>query len=104
MSIIAWVFSGLISGLVASKVTDGSSQGSLKDMALGVLGAFVGGVMFHLVGQTSVTGLNMGSVLVSVIGAAAVLVAYHAVSGRRSPVGVAHDSQRMLTNGKRESR
>lgn len=82
MSIIAWIFLGLISGFIASKITTGRGQGSL--MALGILGALVGGVMFHLIGQTGVTGLNLGSVFVSVIGAAAVLAAYHTISGRRS--------------------
>jgi uncharacterized membrane protein YeaQ/YmgE (transglycosylase-associated protein family) len=84
MSIITWIFLGLISGFIASKVVDGRGRGLLMDMALGVLGAFVGGLMFHLVGRTGVTGLNLWSVFVSVIGAAAVLVVFHAVSGRRS--------------------
>ena len=43
MSIIAWIFLGLISGFITSKVVNGSSQGLFRDMALGVLGAFVGG-------------------------------------------------------------
>ena len=84
MSIIAWIFLGLISGFIASKITTGRGQGSLIDMALGILGALVGGVMFHLIGQTGVTGWNLWSVFVSVIGAALVLAAYHTISGRRS--------------------
>jgi uncharacterized membrane protein YeaQ/YmgE (transglycosylase-associated protein family) len=84
MSIIAWILLGLVSGFIASKVVNGSGRGILMDMALGVLGAFVGGVMFHLVGGTGVTGLNLWSVFVAVVGASAVLVVYHAVSGRRS--------------------
>ena len=84
MSIVAWIFLGLISGFIASKVVSGSGRGLIMDMALGVLGAFVGGLMFHLVGSTGVTGLNLWSVFVSVVGAASVLVVFHAVTGRRS--------------------
>jgi uncharacterized membrane protein YeaQ/YmgE (transglycosylase-associated protein family) len=54
------------------------------DMVLGVVGAIVGGAVFHLVGQTGVTGFNLWSLFVSVTGAVLVLVVYHAVSGRRS--------------------
>jgi len=86
MSIIAWIVMGLISGFIASKVVNRSGQDRWMDMALGVLGALVGGVMFHLVGRTGVTGLNLWSVFVSAIGAVSVLVLYHAVSGRRSRV------------------
>jgi uncharacterized membrane protein YeaQ/YmgE (transglycosylase-associated protein family) len=83
MSIIAWIFLGLIAGFIASKIVNGSGQGIMMDMGIGVLGAFVGGVMFQLIGQTGVTGFNLWSMFVSVIGAAAVLGVYHAVSGRR---------------------
>ena len=84
MSILAWIVLGLISGFMASKVVNRRGQDRLMDMALGVLGALVGGVMFHLVGRTGVTGLNLWSVFVSALGAASVLVVYHAVTGRRS--------------------
>jgi uncharacterized membrane protein YeaQ/YmgE (transglycosylase-associated protein family) len=84
MSIIAWILLGLISGFIASKVVNGSGEGLLTDMVLGVVGAIVGGGAFHMLGQTGVTGFNLWSVFVSVIGAVLVLVAYHALSGRRS--------------------
>lgn len=84
MSILAWVFLGLVSGFVASKVVNGSGEGLITDMLLGVVGAFVGGAGFHLIGQRGVTGFNVWSVFVAVIGSILVLVAYHAVRGRRS--------------------
>ena len=68
MSIITWIFLGLISGFIASKVVNGSGQGIFRDMVLGVLGAFVGGVMFQIIGRTGVTGFNLWSVFVSAIG------------------------------------
>jgi uncharacterized membrane protein YeaQ/YmgE (transglycosylase-associated protein family) len=86
MSIIAWIFLGLISGFIASKAVNGSGKGLVMDLILGIIGALVGGVMFHLVGQTGVTGFNLWSVFVSVLGAAAVLVLYHAISRRGSRV------------------
>jgi uncharacterized membrane protein YeaQ/YmgE (transglycosylase-associated protein family) len=82
MSIIAWIFMGIISGFVASKVVSGSGKGLVTDLILGVVGAVVGGAAFHLLGQSSVTGFNLWSVFVSALGAAAVLLAFRAVSGR----------------------
>ena len=82
MSFGVWILLGLVSGFVTNR-GDGSSP-LARDMALGVLGALVGGLMFHLIGQTAVTGINIWSILVSVLGAAAVLLAYHAIVGRTS--------------------
>jgi uncharacterized membrane protein YeaQ/YmgE (transglycosylase-associated protein family) len=84
MSIVAWALLGLVSGFITSKVADGSSQRPSRDMALGVLGAVVGGLMFHLAGETGVSDFNVWSIFVSMIGAATVLVGYHAVVGRSS--------------------
>ena len=84
MSIVAWILLGLLSGFIASKIVNGTGEGLLLDMLLGVIGAFVGGAAFHLVGQTGVTGFNLWSVFVSVLGSILVLVAYHAIAGRRS--------------------
>jgi uncharacterized membrane protein YeaQ/YmgE (transglycosylase-associated protein family) len=84
MSILAWILLGLVSGFIASKLVGGSGSGLVMDLVLGVVGAFVGGGLFHLIGRTGVTGFNLWSVFVSVIGAVAVLVAYHAISRNRS--------------------
>ena len=84
VSILAWIFLGLVSGFTASKIVDRRGQDRLMDMALGVLGALVGGVMFHLVGRTALTDLDLWSLFVSALSAASVLVVYHAVTGRRS--------------------
>lgn len=96
MSIIAWVVLGLISGFIASKLVDGSGAGLMTDLVLGVVGAFVGGGVFRFFGEAGVTGLNIWSLFVSVIGAVLVLVAYHAISGRRSGVVT---SKRRTQNG-----
>ena len=83
MSIIAWILLGLVSGFIASKVVGGGGGGLLVDLLLGVVGAVVGGFLFHLIGRIGVTGFNLWSVFVSVVGACVVLVVYHAISGRR---------------------
>lgn len=54
------------------------------DIALGVVGAIIGGVIFTFFGAQGVTGLNIYSLIVSVIGAVIVLWIYHAVTGKRS--------------------
>jgi uncharacterized membrane protein YeaQ/YmgE (transglycosylase-associated protein family) len=83
MSIVAWIVLGLIAGFVGSKLVNRSGEGLVLDIVLGIAGSVVGGFLFNLVGATGVTGLNLWSLLVSVIGAVAVLVCFHAVKGRR---------------------
>lgn len=82
MSIIAWIVLGLVSGFIASKVVNKTGEGMVLDIVLGVVGAVVGGFLFHLVGATGVDGFNIWSLFVAVIGAIAVLVVKHAVVGR----------------------
>ena len=84
MSIIAWVILGLIAGFVGSKIVNKRGEGLLRDILLGVIGAVVGGWLFHFFGATGVTGLNLYSLLVAVIGAIVVLLVYHAIFGKRS--------------------
>jgi uncharacterized membrane protein YeaQ/YmgE (transglycosylase-associated protein family) len=82
MSILGWIFFGLISGFIASKIVNKQGEGILLDIVLGVAGAVVGGFLFHLIGQMGVTGFNVWSMFVSVVGAVIVLLVYHAISGR----------------------
>jgi uncharacterized membrane protein YeaQ/YmgE (transglycosylase-associated protein family) len=83
MSIIAWLVLGLIAGFIASKIVNKTGEGVLMDIILGIVGALVGGFLFSAIGAAPVTGFNLYSVLVAVIGAIVVLVIYHAVVGRR---------------------
>jgi uncharacterized membrane protein YeaQ/YmgE (transglycosylase-associated protein family) len=84
MSIIGWLILGLIAGFVASKIVNKSGQGLVLDIVLGVIGAVVGGWLFATFGGTGVTGFNLYSMFVAVVGAVLVLVVYHAVIGRRA--------------------
>ena len=82
MSILAWIVLGLIAGFVASKIFVGTGQGMLLDIVLGIVGAVVGGYLFTAVGVTGITGFNIYSMIVAIIGAIVVLWLYHAVAGR----------------------
>jgi uncharacterized membrane protein YeaQ/YmgE (transglycosylase-associated protein family) len=84
MSIIAWIVLGLIAGFIASKIVNKSGEGVVLDIILGVVGAVVGGWLFSVFGMSGVSGLNVYSLLVAVIGAVVVLFAYHAITGRKS--------------------
>jgi uncharacterized membrane protein YeaQ/YmgE (transglycosylase-associated protein family) len=84
MSIVGWILLGLIAGFIASKIVNKSGQGFLLDIVLGIVGAVVGGYLFALVGAEGVTGFNLYSMVVAVIGAVIVLIAYHALTGRRA--------------------
>ena len=79
MSILAWIVLGLVAGFIGSKIVNKSGEGLIRDIILGVVGAVVGGWLFTTFGASGVTGLNLYSLLVAVIGAIVVLVAYHAI-------------------------
>jgi uncharacterized membrane protein YeaQ/YmgE (transglycosylase-associated protein family) len=84
MGIIAWLVLGLIAGFIASKVVNHTGSGIIMDIVLGVVGAFAGGFLFSMFGATGVTGFNIYSMIVAVIGAIVVLWIYHALIGRRA--------------------
>jgi uncharacterized membrane protein YeaQ/YmgE (transglycosylase-associated protein family) len=84
MSIIAWIVLGLISGFIASKLVNKTGEGFILDLLLGIVGAIVGGFLFTRLGAVGVTGFNLYSMFVAVIGAVVVLVLYHALFGRRA--------------------
>jgi uncharacterized membrane protein YeaQ/YmgE (transglycosylase-associated protein family) len=84
MGIIAWIVLGLIAGFIASKIVNHTGSGVLMDIVLGVVGALVGGFLFSIFGAGGVTGFNIYSMLVAIVGAVVVLWLYHALIGRRA--------------------
>jgi uncharacterized membrane protein YeaQ/YmgE (transglycosylase-associated protein family) len=82
MSFIAWIVLGLIAGFIASKLVNKTGEGMLMDIVLGIVGAVVGGWLFNAFGMSGVSGLNLYSLLVAVIGAALFLIVYHALTRR----------------------
>ena len=83
MSIIGWIVLGLIAGFIASKIVNKQGEGMILDIILGVIGAIVGGFLFIQFGAAGVTGFNLYSMLVAIVGAVVVLLIYHAIFGRR---------------------
>jgi uncharacterized membrane protein YeaQ/YmgE (transglycosylase-associated protein family) len=84
MSFLAWIVLGLVAGFIGSKLVNRKGEGIVLDVLLGVVGALAGGWLFHMFGASGVTGLNLYSLLVAVIGAVVLLVVYHIIRGRRS--------------------
>jgi uncharacterized membrane protein YeaQ/YmgE (transglycosylase-associated protein family) len=84
MSIISWIILGLIAGFIGSRIVNRQGEGMLLDMALGIVGAIVGGILFSFFGATGITGLNIWSMIVAIVGSVVVLWVYHAISGRRT--------------------
>ena len=82
MSFIAWIVLGLVAGFLGSKIVNRTGEGVMLDIVLGIVGAVVGGFLFNQFGAAGVTGLNLYSLLVAVLGAVVVLVLYHLVVRR----------------------
>lgn len=79
MSFLAWIVLGLLAGFIASKIVNKQGEGLILDIILGIVGALAGGWLFNTFGAAGVTGLNLYSLLVAVIGAVILLVVYHAI-------------------------
>jgi uncharacterized membrane protein YeaQ/YmgE (transglycosylase-associated protein family) len=79
MSILSWIVLGAIAGWIGSMVVNRSGEGLFVDILLGIVGGFVGGWIFNAVGSTGVTGFNLWSLFVAVVGAVVLLVLYHAI-------------------------
>ncbi|HWR23017.1 MAG TPA: GlsB/YeaQ/YmgE family stress response membrane protein [Feifaniaceae bacterium] len=74
MGILAWIIVGALSGWIASKITGNDAEmGAVKNIAVGIVGAFIGGLVMNMVGGQGVTGFTLWSVIVSVIGSVILL-------------------------------
>ena len=82
MSFLAWIVLGLVAGFIGSKIVNKRGEGLILDIVLGVIGAIAGGWIFNFFGATGVTGLNLYSLLVAVVGSIVVLLVFHLI--RRS--------------------
>jgi uncharacterized membrane protein YeaQ/YmgE (transglycosylase-associated protein family) len=79
MSFLAWILLGLVAGFIGSKLINKSGEGIILDIVLGIVGAVVGGFLFGLFGAQGVSGLNLYSLFVAVIGSVVFLMVYHAI-------------------------
>ena len=83
MSFFMWILLGLIAGFIASHLVNHRGEGMVLDILLGIVGAVIGGWLFHYFGHEGVNGVNMHSIVVATIGAVAFLFLYHALRPRR---------------------
>ena len=82
MGILSWIILGLIAGFIGSKIVNKTGEGLILDIVLGVVGAVVGGYIFSLAGIGAVTGVNIESIVIAIIGAVIVLLVYRMVIAR----------------------
>ena len=82
MSLLAWIVLGLIAGFIGSKIVNKTGKGVFLDIVIGVVGAIVGGWLFQALGAPGVSGVNIYSLVVAVIGSVVVLVLYHTLFRR----------------------
>jgi uncharacterized membrane protein YeaQ/YmgE (transglycosylase-associated protein family) len=85
MGILSWIVLGGIAGWIASLLVNKAGEGMFRDILLGIVGAVIGGWIFAAMGWAGVTGFNLWSLFVAVLGAIAVLIVYHTLV-RRSNV------------------
>jgi uncharacterized membrane protein YeaQ/YmgE (transglycosylase-associated protein family) len=83
MSLLGWIIFGLITGFVGSRVVNRRGEGCLLNIVLGIVGACVGGFIFTSIGGNGITGFDLYSMFVAIIGAIVVLLIFHALTGRR---------------------
>jgi len=85
LGIIGWIVLGGLAGWIASKLvgTD-KSQGVIGNIIAGIIGGLLGGFLFGLVGGTGVTGFNLWSFFVALVGAVIVTLIWKAITGRKS--------------------
>jgi uncharacterized membrane protein YeaQ/YmgE (transglycosylase-associated protein family) len=86
MSILGWILLGLIAGWLAGVLVKGSGYGVVGDIVLGILGALVGGAITSTLMGVDITGFNLTSLLVAVLGAIVVIFIARLVSGSRAAI------------------
>ena len=84
MSILGWIVLGAFAGWLASVITSRNNQmGWLANVVVGIIGAGLGGAIFHLFGGTGVTGFNLSSLGVALVGSIVLLIIVNLVTGRK---------------------
>lgn len=84
MGILSWIIVGAIAGWIAGLITKGAGSGLFMNIVIGIVGAFVGGLIMNLVGSVGVTGFNLWSLLVAVVGSIVLLLIVGVFQKRRS--------------------
>ena len=83
MGILSWIIFGALAGWIASLIVGtNDQQGCLLDIVVGIVGAFIGGYVFSLFGGGGISGFNISSLLVAIVGAVILLFIVKAIRGR----------------------
>lgn len=82
MSLFSWIAVGIIAGGFARFIVHDDRTGCLYTMAVGVLGALIGGGLMQFAGRTGVSEFDLRSVLVAALGAVLLLLVLQALAGR----------------------
>jgi uncharacterized membrane protein YeaQ/YmgE (transglycosylase-associated protein family) len=85
MSFLAWIVLGALAGWIGSMIVNRAGEGLFLDIVLGIVGGLVGGWLFSAMGSAGVTGFNVWSLFVAVIGSVIVLMLYHAIARPHGP-------------------
>ena len=83
LSILGWIVVGALSGFIASRIVNKRGEGCIVNMALGLVGAVVGGYVFQALGGPAYGGFFY-STFVATLGAIIVLFLWHAVTRNRT--------------------
>ncbi len=87
MSILSWLVVGLIAGWLAGLIMKGRGYGVIGDIVVGIVGALIGGFLASaLFGGDYLTGINVSTILVALLGAIVLVWILRVLPGRRSPV------------------
>jgi len=84
MSILGWIIFGAVTGWLASLIVNKRGEGCILNIALGLVGALVGGAIFRALTRFDMFGFNLTSMFVAILGAVVVLFLWHAVTGNRT--------------------
>jgi uncharacterized membrane protein YeaQ/YmgE (transglycosylase-associated protein family) len=82
LSIVLWIVLGALAGWIASMIMGRDAQmGAMANIIVGIIGAFLGGLLMNLIGTSGVTGFNVWSLLVAILGAVILLFIVGLVRG-----------------------
>ena len=85
MELLVWLLLGLVAGWIASVIMGRGSYGVVGDIVVGILGALVGGWLGTALFGVDVTGFNVPSLILAILGAIILIAIYRALIGYRQP-------------------
>jgi len=84
MGYLEWIVVGLIAGFLGRRITGDDKSGCIYTVAVGVIGALIGGALMHAAGHKGINEFDIRSILVAALGSVLLLLVLQAISGRGS--------------------